>query len=405
MVQLFQWMVVGRLGECNHDHIMFFKFLKSKRKLIVFVKNRLVSTDAIMPLLIEMKEVYGVQSDIIVFDKLAHEGINENVVIRDALKYIGKEIYITKGKSSRVLRRVHSMFSLFSITYDAFRGAKILHFGILDQWPLNVLGGIFKENVYHIQSNAYNFDKFKFKNKLIDKYTLTGNNLVSFGSKYIKGRHIYDYESTKVFEFGPPKKRNNWLQYIYNKSDYYFNYYHNDIDTSKGVIVLIMSSLDGCAPLLREGVENKQVKLFLETLEVLLEFEIPILVKPHVYTNMTLLNSLIDNKGGIYITQLHPSILATKSRMFIANQFSNTLADAHSLGITTIEYTDYSEEMLKGTRGKSISSIFVNHFINNDINHFKKIVSNILKKDFFFKKVSGRYEDKSGLLLHLSTFK
>jgi len=79
-------MVVGRLGECNHDHIMFFKFLKSKRKLIVFVKNRLVSTDAIMPLLIEMKEVYGVQSDIIVFDKLAHEGINENVVIRDALK-------------------------------------------------------------------------------------------------------------------------------------------------------------------------------------------------------------------------------------------------------------------------------------------------------------------------------
>ena len=383
---------------------MHIRFVVPKKKLIVLVKNRLVTIDAIMPLLIEMKEVYNMKSDIIVFDQLAHIGINENIVIRDALEYVGKEVYITKGKSNKILRRIHAIAALFFIIYDAFRGAKILHFGVLDQWPLNILGYIFKKNIYHVQGNAYNFDKFQHNDRSINKYTLVGSNLVSFGSKYINGIQIYDYRCTKIFEFGPPKKRSSWLQYIYGKSDYYFSHCHNNIDVSKGIIVIIMSSLDSCTPLLRDPSDKTQVKLFLETLDVLLKFssQTPIFIKPHVYTNMTLLNNLIDNQDGVHITYLHPSVLATKSRIFIANQFSNTLADAHSLGVDTIEYTNYPESILKGTQGRSVSHKFVSYFINNDVNCFKNIVANILNNDFFLPSIQGVVDDESGLLSHLA---
>jgi hypothetical protein len=113
---------------------------------------------------------------------------------------------------------------------------------------------------------------------------------------------------------------------------------------------------------------------------------------------------LIDNQDNVHITYLHPSVLATKSRVFISNQFSNTLADAHSLGVTTIEYTDYPEKILKGTKGRSVSYKFVNHFINNDMNHFKSIITEILNKDFTLPyNQRGVVNDKSRLLSHLAT--
>jgi hypothetical protein len=376
-----------------------------KKKLIVFSKNKLVSMDAIIPLLIEMKEIYRIQSDIVIFDQLAYESIKENIVIKDALQYIGRDLYITKGANNKILRRVYAAYYLLFIIYDAFRGAKLIHFGVLDQWPLKALGYTFKNNVYHMQSNGYNFDKFQYKSTKPIEYKLVGRNLVSFGSKYIKGRLLSEHKVKKVFNFGPPKKRSNWIQYIYNKSDYYFNKYHNNIDVSCGIIVIIMSSLDKYTPTLRDSYKT-QAELFIKTLNVLSKFDnkIPIFIKPHIYTNLALLDSLIVGNDNITITYLHPSVLATKSRVFISNQFSNTLADAHSLGVTTIEYTDYPERILKETKGRSVSYKFVDHFINNDMNHFESIITEILNKDFTLSyNQKGVVNDKSGLLSHLAT--
>ena len=379
-----------------------FSILK-KKKLIVFVKNKLITMDTILPLLIEMKQTHNIQSDIVVMDKLAHNGINKNVVIRDGIQYVGKEMYITKGESNTTLRRFYVVFYLLLIIYDSFRGGKLIHFGALDQWPLKILGLMFKKNVYRMQGNAYNFGYSKYKkiagNRLV-KMEFIGDNVVSFGNK-----NFFSHKNKTVFEFGPTRSRDSWLQYIYNNSDYYFNTYHPNTDLSKGIIVVIMSSLDGYTPILRDP-HKTQVELFVKTLDILSEFSktIPIFIKPHVYTNMELLNDLISGKNNINVTYLHPSVLATKSKVFIANQFSNTLADAHTLGVTTIEYTDYANKILKATKGKSIDSNFVSYFINNDIDYFKNVIINVLNKNFVLRKNQWKTDhDESGLLLHLST--
>jgi hypothetical protein len=80
------------------------------------------------------------------------------------------------------------------------------------------------------------------------------------------------------------------------------------------------------------------------------------------------------------------------------------LADAHTLGVTTIEYTDYANKILKATKGKSIDSNFVSYFINNDIDYFKNVIINVLNKNFVLRKNQWKTDhDESGLLLHLST--
>jgi len=81
------------------------------------------------------------------------------------------------------------------------------------------------------------------------------------------------------------------------------------------------------------------------------------------------------------------------------------LADASSLGVPTIEYTNYKEDILLRTNYKSINPEFVDHFLNRNKtgleNILKKIFSRNLKKtDINLDKISID-EDKSKLFLNL----
>ena len=57
--------------------------------------------------MIELKKDYNYSSDIVIFDKLAYRSINENIVIKDGIEYVGKQVFITKGINSKILRRIY----------------------------------------------------------------------------------------------------------------------------------------------------------------------------------------------------------------------------------------------------------------------------------------------------------
>ena len=100
----------------------------NSHKVIVFVKNKLITLDTVLPILLELKIKYNVSSDIIVFEKLAHDAINSNIVIKDVISYIGRERYITKGEEVKILRRVYVLFSLFKLLFSLVSGAKVIHY-------------------------------------------------------------------------------------------------------------------------------------------------------------------------------------------------------------------------------------------------------------------------------------
>ena len=80
-----------------------------KKEILVIVKNKLKSIDTSLPILIELKEKYNISSIVVVNDKLAHKGINENVVIRDAINYVGRELYTDTNSTNKISRKKYPL--------------------------------------------------------------------------------------------------------------------------------------------------------------------------------------------------------------------------------------------------------------------------------------------------------
>ena len=76
-------------------------------------------------------------------------------------------------------------------------------------------------------------------------------------------------------------------------------------------------------------------------------------------------------------------------------------ADAKSLGISTIEYTDYSKELLRATNEKSYGYEYVEYFINNNKALLAEKINDVLLRTQRISKV-GNKDDNSGLLKKLS---
>ena len=74
-------------------------FFNSKKEIVVFVKNKLISTDTVLPILIEAKEKFNISSIVVVFDKIAHDGIKKNIVINDIY------VYLKDGQCLRFFKR------------------------------------------------------------------------------------------------------------------------------------------------------------------------------------------------------------------------------------------------------------------------------------------------------------
>jgi hypothetical protein len=346
-----------------------------------------------------MKIKHGVSSEIVVFDQMAHDAINANVVINDVINYVGKENFITRGGGIRFLRRFYVIFGIVRLLFDLFNGAKIIHFGHLNKWPLKFLSLLFNNNVYQLQGNAYDFNYSKVmreSKKLIIPYP-TGLNVVYFSSD-IRNTIFGNVGNDKVvYSFGETRTRRSWVEYINSKTDYYFNTYHKNIDTSKGVIVYILGAID--------AYDHKK-ELFDKTIKSLLSLDcpVPILLKPHVFTELDTVEKFISGDSRFHVTYLHPSILATKAKVFISNNFSNTLADAHSFGVTTVEYAHYDKKRISYAGGDNVSidDRFVDYFINNDNDKFLEIMRQINSEDYHKNIFNGFEGCDNGLLSALS---
>ena len=370
--------------------------------VIVFVKNKLISLDTIIPVLLELKESYNISSTIIVFDRLAHEGIKSNVVIRDVVKYIGSELYISRGVNNRIIRKVVIFSSLFMLMIKAVFGYKIIHFGILDIFPFKYIFSSFKRNVYFSQHDSFlhTHDKYDYlfsKSSKKDTPNLIGDNIIVFND----GMEGLDQISKdkNIYFFGETRTRKIWIDYAKRNENYYFSKYHGGLDYSKGFVVFILSTFGELKSI--KNYKSGMLDLFHNTIEVLSSFDVQILLKPHVFTDMDIVSDAIKNKKNMHITYIHPTMLSLNSKLFISNTYSTTLADAYSLDVPTIEYSDYSDVLLQASNQKSMGYQYVSYFINNDKKLLIETIKNILSKpeNKGFNGVTG---DNSGLLEDLS---
>ena len=374
-------------------------------KVFIFVKNKLNSTDTVIPLLLELNNKFSITSELVVFDQLAYEGINNNHIIYDVINNIGCINLLSKGINNKIIRRFFILTGLIRIFLNVVIGkAKIFHFGFFDRGILRISAKLFGDRIFRLQGNAYNttFNKYdKILKRKVNSFMISNGNVILFDGK-IKGMNLEKGKNIGVYNFGPSRTRSYWVDYIKSKDSFYFNKYHKGVDISRGVIVFMVGLIDknGYSTSIEKG---GKYDLFNQTIDVLSnKASIPVFIKPHVTTDVKIVNNKISKLDNFFITYLHPNILSLHARVMIANQFSNTLADAYSYGVPTIEFTNYKKNLLEATNGCSCEPKYVTHFINNDISKFDMILSKIIDSRYNSTNFNGYEKNNTKLFKEIN---
>jgi hypothetical protein len=320
-----------------------------KKHAVVFLKNRIISFDSILPLAIELNRCNGFRFEFLIWqDETYRTIINDNIVIRDMALDIGSIKNIDKRKYGRILNKVNKLLSVGMIIVKHWlRNDYIFHFGALREYPLRVLpyfirqkyivlcessilGRYITDNKYTVVDKTYTysdeqFHYFRSTNDIFLQYVkstdvpIIEGVLVAFGKDWNWFKHL-DSNKCKKLVFDQGKKSKSYSMFLENNIDRYLREEGLDkLDHSRSISFILGHIGAGGE---RNNYKNE---LLYEVFLALLDINVNIILKPHMYCDMDIVNSIIDSVPGIrkkiHITKLHPQIL---SKISVIGLFSNT---------------------------------------------------------------------------------
>ena len=255
---------------------------------------------------------------------------------------------------------------------------RLVHFKALNEWPLRLLYCLAPARTIYVQGAALAHSQLE---KTIDQLNKPRNyrhvvpaagRLVAFQSTWPSLSHelLHDVPRHIVPE---PASLSSWHDYLKDSAREYLKpLYDHFGGKPRALALFILSSFDR-APILADP--DGFPDLFKTTLEILSECapDLCVAVKPHPATSPTYRAIIADIIAArqaegqkVAETHLHPLLLAQSVNFFIANLFSTTFLNAIAAGVSTIEYTSLTDEVLSHTQGGSFRPSLVTHFINND---------------------------------------
>ena len=180
----------------------------------------------------------------------------------------------------------------------------------------------------------------------------------------------------------PPTFRRSWHTYLRSVGGRYLD--SIGISEHDDLAVFILSSLD---PPNMTFYEDEFVQLFERTLQVIAEelTDITVVVKRHPATLPHYLQQIDDivarsSKERIVVADLHPMLLATRARFFIANCFSNTYFDAFGFRVPVIEFGHYSPAFLDAMGGGAARPDLTTYFIDNDEEQLRQALRDVMEQ-------------------------
>jgi hypothetical protein len=380
--------------------------------LNIFVNRKLISCDTIVPLALEARRLAPrARISFCVTDGATAEAIRQNRVLGDAINECGRLLDLGRrpgrGRLRHRLAVAPALARLFART--AADRALNFHFKALNKGLLSGLYRLAPGRAYYCQSDSYGFTRLMHD---VTYDTIPppapivrpprATRLIAFTSDWVVSAapacaHL------ERFVFGPTRRRRVWLDFVRRRADAYIeeDFARAGVAPTREILAVMLGVFEGL-PYLREPdtVRRRLVEL-LRTLTAQGGGR-AIFLKPHVVTDMAILrDALAAVPGGKFvITHLHPMVLAQRARLFACNYYSTTIGDAATLGVPTIEYTDYTDRTLQLTAGGSMRPEFVGHFVNGDPNELERVVRGALSSSPPppFAGVEG---DESGLLRHL----
>ena len=358
--------------------------------LVVFLNNKLIACDTIIPIIKELKDYYHVKNiELLCFEYNTYESIKKNIVLYDAIKSIGKLRILSRRNKSKESKLIFSLKVFPLLSKYFFLGIKneivFLHFKALNFWPLKLFSVFFPNKTILSQPTSEGYrplekkvsEMMKKRNYKVKKPM--GNTVLVFDKDWwvLKQKDIIN---KKLVFISSPHTRLCWIKYIEKKQHSYFHneFLENNYNNNNYVIAFMLCWL---GPNNLTRTPNLYPELFDETLSILEDIcpNFTIFVKPHPTSvncnnEMKVIKKIINKhpKIKIIITKLHPIVLSFRAKFFIANSFSTSFSTARLSNIPTIEYTDYNTAILKTTKNGSMRPDLVNYFFNRERKELKK---------------------------------
>lgn len=366
------------------------------RKLYIFLNNKLIACDTIVPLI---KEVCDTQPDLVAefvtFDRRTWQAVVDNVVLADAIKTVGRLRMLGRQRKAFVyglVARLRLLPWLLKLVVEAARGkAQFLHFKELNSWPFKLLAILFPGRTIFSQSTAIGYHPLE---KKVSEIILTRR----YSTAAPAGQHILAFDphwdvledervkTRSIHWVSPPFTRRHWQDYLRSRGQDYFveAFRAAGLEASETIIAYMLCWM---GPNNQTREPDQYPKLFDETLGILAEVcpGIPVFVKPHPadagnVAAFAQLQAIAQRHPTLKLvfTHLHPAVLSIRAKFFIANTYSSTFAIPRHFGLPTIEYTDYAEAVLKETGGGSARPDMVTHFINHDAVRLRGVMTALL---------------------------
>jgi hypothetical protein len=344
--------------------------------------------------------------------------VRANRVLWDAIHSVGRLIFYgrtdedrAKGVFGFFSHRLRILMLLARLGIAGFFGrAVFLHFRALNHWPLRFLYFVNGRNTYLCEGivTGYSENERQIDNAWAQRVDLHVNaasrgGLIGFSAEW---RHFQAPHHADILKYNLGKfwYGNAWPDFVNESAgDYLEDDFHAaGIEPSSEILVYILGYLGAV-----ESVPDPDTfkKLLHRTLSVLKNEapDLPVFVKPHFNTDIEYLREVIakfDNHKFI-VSHLHPAVLSTRARLFVANYYSTTMAVARSFDVPVVEYSNYGPEAREVTGGGTIRPDIVEHYVDNDENKFRATVKQILEQPHVPSRAIN-HSDETGIIARLA---
>ncbi len=363
--------------------------------IAVFLNNKLIAADTVLPLLLEFRVKWPRRPiEFYCFDAATERAIRANIIISDAIDGLGVLRMIGRRKTGGVTfiaHRLRAAAILARLMILALLGqVSFVHFKALNAWPLRLLYLANRRHTFYIQPSAVGASAAEKRvdeinrPRRVSKHGPAATALVAFSRDWPP---LHDPRAAGLPQYilPPPYNRQLWHRHLDGQAEHHLGQALRDLghDPKTRFVVFILSSMDPTAMLTRADMFPQ---LFADTLDAITTAipDVPVLIKPHPATHekyLALQRQAIAARAPapLAVTNLHPLLLSRGAHFFIGNVFSSTFANAIAMGLPTVEYTSYNAASLAATDGKSIHPDLVCHFINGDSAALQQTITGLVR--------------------------
>ena len=202
------------------------------RRIFVFVGNKLISTDAVLPLLFELAAEPGV-GDIRVFtlDGPTYDAVTRNRVLHDGISSIGSFQLIGSRRRSWLGRLAHRIavlpYMLRLLLITLLGDVTLLHFGSLNRWPLRVLFWVNRRRTFLVQQATGGYSQAELamdhllRPRKVDGRLPAAGGLLAFQNDWgpLLDQRLQDLPR---YVIATTQNLPNWVRFLNERADDYF---------------------------------------------------------------------------------------------------------------------------------------------------------------------------------------